>query len=49
MMGLRFSRENDTAGGTGHAITGVILGGLTTLGNWGVVLFFGYMTLTKKW
>jgi hypothetical protein len=48
MIGIRFSRENDTAGGVGHAITGVILGGLTSLANWGFALFFGFLFITRK-
>lgn len=38
ILGLRYVRANPTAKGTGHAIAGIVLGGLTTLGNWGVVV-----------
>lgn len=38
ILGLRFAKANPRAGGTGHAIAGIVLGSLTTLGNWGVVL-----------
>jgi hypothetical protein len=38
ILGLRFVKANPTAKGTGHALAGIILGGLTTLGNWGVVI-----------
>jgi hypothetical protein len=41
IMGIRFARENESAGGKGHAITGVVLGILTTLGNWGCGLVVG--------
>jgi hypothetical protein len=40
-QGMRFARENESAGGKGHAITGVVLGILTTLGNWGCGLVAG--------
>ena len=39
ILGLRFAKANPRAGGTGHAIAGIVLGSLTTLANWGVVLF----------
>lgn len=38
ILGLRFVSANPTAKGTGHAIAGIVLGGLTTLGNWGVFI-----------
>jgi hypothetical protein len=38
ILGLRFVKANPTAKGTGHALVGIILGGLTTLANWGVVI-----------
>jgi hypothetical protein len=38
ILGLRYVKVNPTAKGTGHAIAGVILGGLTMLANWGVVI-----------
>ncbi len=38
ILGLRYVKAHPTAKGTGHAIAGVVLGGLTTLGNWGIVL-----------
>lgn len=38
ILGLRYAKANPTAKGTGHAIAGIILGGLTTLGNWGFLL-----------
>ena len=38
ILGMRYVKANPTAKGTGHAIAGIILGGLTTLGNWGVVI-----------
>jgi predicted Zn finger-like uncharacterized protein len=36
ILGLRYVKANPTAKGTGHAIAGIVLGGLTTLGNWGL-------------
>lgn len=38
ILGMRYVKAHPTAKGTGHAIAGIILGGLTTLGNWGVIL-----------
>ncbi len=38
ILGLRYVKANPTAKGTGHAIAGVVLGSLTTLGNWGLIL-----------
>jgi phage FluMu protein Com len=38
ILGMRYVNANPTAKGTGHAIAGIILGGLTTLGNWGGIL-----------
>jgi hypothetical protein len=35
ILGLRYVKANPTAKGTGHAIAGIVLGGLTTLFNWG--------------
>jgi hypothetical protein len=39
ILGLRYVGANPTAKGTGHAIAGIVLGSLTLLGNWGVLLF----------
>ena len=38
IMGIRYRNKHPTAGGLGHAITGVVLGSLTTLANWGLAL-----------
>jgi hypothetical protein len=38
ILGIRYRNKHATAGGLGHAITGVVLGSLTTLANWGFVL-----------
>ncbi len=35
ILGLRYVKAHPTAKGTGHAIAGIVLGGLTTLFNWG--------------
>jgi hypothetical protein len=48
ILGIKFSRQNDRAGGMGHAIAGVILGGLTTLGNWGLALILLFALLTAR-
>ncbi|MGH7169913.1 MAG: DUF4190 domain-containing protein [Gemmataceae bacterium] len=38
ILGLRYVKANPTAKGTGHAIAGIVMGGLTTLIYWGLVL-----------
>jgi hypothetical protein len=41
ILGLRYVRAHPTAKGTGHAIAGIVLGALTTLGNWGGAIILG--------
>jgi WD40 repeat protein len=52
ILGLRYVKAHPTAKGTGHAIAGIIMGGLTTLGNWGVgialVVMFGLAVFSTK-
>jgi DNA-binding beta-propeller fold protein YncE/phage FluMu protein Com len=36
ILGIRFVKANPTAKGTGHALAGIIMGSLTTLGYWGL-------------
>ncbi len=38
-LGLRFAREHPRAKGQAHAIVGIVLGGLTTVGNLGAIVF----------
>jgi DNA-directed RNA polymerase subunit RPC12/RpoP len=38
IAGLRFARDHPRAKGAGHAWAGIILGTLTTLGNWGTLI-----------
>jgi hypothetical protein len=38
ILGLRYVKVHPTAKGTGHAITGIVLGALTTFANWGIVI-----------
>ncbi len=38
ILGLRYRKKNPTAGGTGHAIAGIVFGTITSLGNWGFAL-----------
>jgi hypothetical protein len=40
VLGLRFAKANPSAKGAGHAIVGIVLGALTTLVNWGLLIFF---------
>jgi predicted Zn finger-like uncharacterized protein len=45
ILGLRFGKEYPTAGGKGHAIAGIVLGLITTIGNWGGALFVVIITV----
>jgi predicted Zn finger-like uncharacterized protein len=47
ILGLRFAKANPTAKGMGHAIAGIVLGSLTTLGNWGFVLLMVIMMIVS--
>ncbi len=40
ILGARYAKAHPTAKGMGHAIAGIVLGGLTTLGNWGSIILF---------
>ena len=46
ILGLRFARKNPTAHGTGHAIAGIVLGGITGLAHIGLGVVFLIGTLT---
>ncbi len=48
IMGIRYRNKHPTAGGLGHAITGVVLGSLTTLGNWGVTMVMAIAMAVHK-
>jgi hypothetical protein len=39
IMGLRYSKAHPEARGAGHAIAGIVLGAIGSLGNYGVLLF----------
>lgn len=43
ILGWRYVKANPTAKGTGHALAGIIMGTLTTLGYWGLVIFITVM------
>jgi predicted Zn finger-like uncharacterized protein len=43
ILGMRYVKANPTAKGTGHALAGIIMGTLTTLGYWGLVIFITVM------
>ncbi len=47
-MGVKYRNKHPTAGGLGHAITALVLGGLTTLGNWGIVVAVAIAALMAK-
>lgn len=38
VLGVRYRRKHPTAGGVGHAISGIVMGSLTSLANWGGVI-----------
>jgi predicted Zn finger-like uncharacterized protein len=38
ILGLRFAKAHPTARGGGHAIAGIVMGSLTTLGYWGLTI-----------
>jgi hypothetical protein len=38
ILGLRYHRDHPRARGAGHAITGIVLGSLTSLFNWGLAI-----------
>jgi hypothetical protein len=38
ILGLRYAKKYPTAKGAGHAIAGIVLGGLTTLFYWGITV-----------
>jgi hypothetical protein len=38
ILGVRYRNRNPTAGGLGHAISGIVMGSLTSLANWGVLI-----------
>jgi hypothetical protein len=48
ILGVRYAKAYPTAKGMGHAIAGIVLGALTTLGNWGSVLFFVVLALLDR-
>jgi hypothetical protein len=45
ILGVRYAQAHPKAKGMGHAIAGIVLGGLTSLGNWGVVIVIGISIL----
>jgi hypothetical protein len=48
IAGVRRANQNRRARGAGHAITGIVLGALATLGNYGVILFMAGAALLAK-
>ena len=48
ILGIRYRNKHPTAGGLGHAITGVVLGSLTSLANWGAVAAMGVAIAVHK-
>lgn len=47
ILGLRAVSKNKKAKGTGHAIAGIVLGGLATLGNAGALIVMAVMASQK--
>jgi hypothetical protein len=48
IMGLRYGKKHPTAGGAGHAIAGIVLGALVTLGHLAAVVFIVVMSILNK-
>jgi hypothetical protein len=48
VLGIKHRNRNPSAGGLAHAITALVLGGLTSLANWGALAFFVVAILLKK-
>src|SRR5438105_3813100 len=38
VMGVRYRKRHPTAGGLGHAVSGIVMGSLTSLANWSGVI-----------
>jgi len=38
ILGVTYVKKHPSAKGTGHAVAGIVLGSLTTLGNWSAVV-----------
>lgn len=38
ILGVRYRNKHPTAGGMGHAISGIVMGSITSLANWGGVI-----------
>jgi hypothetical protein len=50
ILGWRYVARHPEAKGTAHAVVGIVLGVLATLGNWGVLIFTGAgLFLTRGW
>jgi hypothetical protein len=52
ILGIRYVSKHPTAHGTGHALAGIILGSLTSLANWGLVILIlsmGWIKFTEKY
>jgi hypothetical protein len=48
VMGLNYARQHPRASGQAHAIVGIVLGGLTALGNIGAVIAIAVAAATAK-
>jgi hypothetical protein len=52
ILGIRYVSKHPAAHGTGHALAGIIIGSLTSLGNWGLVILIlgmGWMNFFEKY
>jgi hypothetical protein len=38
ILGVRYRNKHPTAGGLGHAISGIVMGSITSLANWGLLI-----------
>jgi hypothetical protein len=48
ILGVRYARAHRKAGGTGHAITGIVLGSITTIVWWGAAILL-FVLLRPLW
>ncbi|MCC6421491.1 MAG: DUF4190 domain-containing protein [Gemmataceae bacterium] len=48
ILALKYVKQNPTAKGTGHAITGIVLGTLTLLGHLFVLVVFGAAIFARR-
>ncbi len=48
ILGVKYANRHPEARGKGHAISGIVMGAITTILNWGLFLFLGGLALFSK-